>query len=75
MAKSPSDFGAESNIGFDCDVPGNLSYTEADAPDNVQDFSPYADDTSEPTSPQSGAGYRSRLWGEDTKQIGTNRIE
>lgn len=76
MAKNPGDMsGHEGNIGFDCDVPGNLSYENADAPDNTQDFSPYAHDQFEPTSPQSQAGYRSRAWGEDVKQIGTNRVE
>jgi hypothetical protein len=73
MAKSPQDVSGHSgDIGFGAAAPVP---TGAPGSGSKQGFSEYADDTSDPTSPQSQDGYRSHAWGEDTKQIGTNRVE
>lgn len=73
MAKSPGDTsGHQDGIGF-----GAAAAVPTGAPGSgsAHGFSEYADDTEGPTSPQSQQGYRSKLWGEDSKEIGTNRVE
>lgn len=73
MAKSPSDnSGHDSGIGFGADggsTPGESSGT----PGIEKGFSQYADDTNEPTSPQSQEGFRSKAWGKDTEDINRQR--